>query len=203
MTNPSPDPLAARPSPATAEAVTRPGKRHGTTSFDPQEVMTWLRRAETAKTLPEVLAYLSQALFFNPRHPLARRKMYQSLQRLLQKDAFLTYVDETEGLYRVQTATGQPLVVSKERAVSPPYPPKEISLLQRAYHWLGWALLGLLPAGLGTLICAPIAVVLALLAWLQPLSPADSTRFKIVLLGATLLWCGALPFYILLVLHLL
>jgi hypothetical protein len=153
--------------------------------------------------LSEALAYLSQALLFNPNFTPARRKMYQFLQRLLQKDAFLAYVDETENFYRVHNAAGLPLVVPKERAIIPPYPPQKLSLLQWAYRWLGWALLGLLPAGLGTLICAPVAMVLAVVAWLQPLGPRDATRALIILGSAILLMCGALPLYILLVLHLL
>jgi hypothetical protein len=150
-----------------------------------------------------MLAYLSQALLFNPTHPLARQRMYHALQRLLQRDAFLAYVDENEGVYQVHTASGQSLVVPKDRAISLPYPPKQRSLLQWAYRWLGWALLGLLPAGLGTLVCAPVAAILALLAWQRPLDQADIIRSIIIMLSAAVLWFGALPLYIILVLHLI
>lgn len=112
MANSSTDSWPTRPSAVAADdRVTRPSKRLMNASVSTPDEIAWLRRAETAKTLPETLVYLSQMLFFNPYHSLARRKMYQSLQRLLQKDAFLGYIDETESFYRVRNATGLPLVV--------------------------------------------------------------------------------------------
>lgn len=160
-----------------------------------------MERAAAAETLDARLFYLSQALTYAPGHPIACQWMYESLWRLLHEDAFLGYLGEDDRRYDVQTGAGLAVAVSKNRAVPLVYPPLTPSPLQPALRWLWWAFLGLLPAGLGTLLCAPVAAVVALRVP-QPLSQADRTRRRVVLWSAALAWCGAFLLFLFLLVHL-
>lgn len=163
------------------------------TRLAPRNAEAWLWRAETANNVQEKGLFLCRALLLNPKHPIAQRRMHKLLQLTLEHDACLAYVDETDTFYRVRTGAGQPLIVPKGRAVSTSHLPGVLSPLQPALNWLGLTLLGLLLAGLGTLVCAPVAILLALRARKQPLSRPDATRVKVVLAIAVLLWlCGLL-----------
>jgi hypothetical protein len=173
------------------------------THIAPRDIEAWLWRAETAEALPEILACLSRVLLLDPQQPQARRRMYETFQRLLRQDAFLDYVGETDLHYQVHTNDGQSLAIPKDRAIPAPYPPPKEPPFQPAYRWLGWALLGLLLAGLGTLLCAPVAAALALWARQQAASRADVVRAEIALWGAVFLWCCALPLSFLFLIHLL
>jgi hypothetical protein len=195
---------------SAAKVAAKSGKRQyahrltvQATQIAPREIETWLWRAETADALPEILACLSRVLLLDPKQPRARRRMYEALQRLLRQNAFLGYVGETDLHYQVRTDDGQSLAVPKGRAVPAPYPPLEPTPLQPTYRWLGWALVGLLLAGLGTLVCAPVAAAFALYARQHSLSQADRVRAEIALWGAAFLWCCALPLSFLFLIHLL
>jgi hypothetical protein len=191
---------------AAIETATHQGERQqayqlstAATRLAPRDAEVWLRRAETAPTPQETFLCLCRALLLDPKHSVAQQRLYDSLQHQLRQDAFLAYIDESDTFYRVRTGAGQPIIIPKSRTASTPYSP---SPLQPAFHWLRWALIGLLLAGLGTLVCAPIAIALALRAWQQPLSRADSVRLRIVLLMAVALWCCAIVLSLLLLIHL-
>ena len=171
------------------------------TRLAPRDADVWFWRAETATTPQDTFLYLCRALLLNPKHSGAQQRMYESLQDQLRQDAFLAYIDESDSFYRVRTGAGQPIIIPKSRAAAAPYPSNEPSPLQPAFQWLRWALLGLLLAGLGTLVCAPIAMALALRAGRHPLSRADSVRLKIVLVMAVSLWCCALVLGALFLIH--
>ncbi len=173
------------------------------TQLDPRNVDAWLLRAWTAPGgLEETLASLSRVITLDPQHPVAQQGMYQSLQRLLAQNGFLAYVSETDDIYYIRTSTGLLLTVPKERAVTTPYPPRKPAPMRRAYHWLALAVLGLAVAGLGTLICAPVAMVYAFRADQQAKTSADRTRAWILMILAVWLCLVAVPLVILFVVHL-
>jgi hypothetical protein len=91
----------------------------------------------------------------------ARQALGRSLQALLQQDAYLAYRGETARSYRLSTAAGFEFLHPKDRAPVEPFPPSVPSPAGRAFTWLAWSLLGLIPAGLGTLVCAHIALLIA------------------------------------------
>jgi hypothetical protein len=150
----------------------------------------------------ERLMVLSRVLVQSPQHPQARRRLYETLQRYLQHNPFLRYLEENDSLYQVITGGGRVVIVPKDRAVTPPYPSPSITSLQRAYRWLGYALIGLLLAGLGAFICAPIA---GMFAWRASLNSPDSDqrrRAGVALIYAGVLWAIGLIFSFLFLLHL-
>jgi hypothetical protein len=150
----------------------------------------------------ERLTALSEALTESPENPEARRAMYLVMYRYLQHFPFLRYLEENDLLYQVITSGGRVIRVPKDRAVAVPYPPKPTTLLQRSYRWLGYALLGLLLAGLGAVIFAPIAASFAWRAAREAQNVDYRNRAGMALVYAVSLWGIGLLFGFLFLLHL-
>jgi hypothetical protein len=158
------------------------------TEQTPENVAAWLWRAGTASTREETLLCLSTALRLDPTHAAARQALHQALSDELAEDVFLAYGSEDEWLYYIRNGAGVPVAVPKDRAAPEPYPPLRYSSLHLAERWLALAILGLIPAGLGALVCAPVAVAYA---WRRPGKSLSSLerRWRMVLLGlALLIW---------------
>jgi hypothetical protein len=172
------------------------------TELVPDNVQAWLYRADLAEAREQKLFYLSKALVLVPQHMLAKRSLYQTLKIYLEQDPFLLYFEETSSLYRVICGEKFVITVPKDRAIAPSYPPTKPTDLQSAYRWLGFSLLGLLLAGLGTLVCAPFAALFAWRASHQPLTMEDRRRAQIALIYAAVLWMVGMLFSFLLLLHL-
>jgi len=119
---------------------------------------------------------------------------------LLQRDAFLAYVTETDGFYVVRTSSDLRFAHPKDRAAPKPFPPTHPPPSRAAFRWLAWSVIGLLPAGLGTLLCAPLAA-LAALKLLRHSEGPDRQRALVVLWGAVALWLLALGLAAILILH--
>ncbi len=100
------------------------------------------------------------------------------------------------------TGAGHAIAVPKGRATTAPYPPPEPPPLHRANRWLAFALLGLPFAGVGTVICAPVAVMFAWRAFQKPLPKTDRRSAVIAVAVAGVLWVIGLILTFLLVLHL-
>lgn len=151
----------------------------------------------------EHLAVLSKAVSENPQHSQARRRLYETLQRYLKHNPFLRYLEENDSLYQVIIGGGRVVNVPKDRAVTPPYPAPAITPLQLAHRWLGYAAIGLLLAGLGTLICAPVAGMYAWRASLHAPEVEQRKRAGMVLIYAGALWAVGVIFSFLFLLHIL
>ena len=169
---------------------------------EPTNEQAWLARAATAGTLEEAIDALTRVLALNPAHPAARQQLYEAMQALLRQDAFLAYQGETPELYQLRAPENFQFVHPKDRAAPDPFPPPTAPPAQSAYRWLGLALLGLLAAGLGTLVFAPIAMLSAARLLRQPPTPADRRRGWLVLGTAFGLWWVGLGLSFLLILHL-
>jgi hypothetical protein len=155
-----------------------------------------------SETLEESVTALNQALGENPEDTTARQALYETMQQLLRKDAFLAYQGETNVLYKVRTQADFQFIHPKDRAVVEPFPPHETPPARKAINWLGWSLVGLIPAGLGTLVTAPLAMRAAVKLLRQPAAFVDHRRAWVVLGGAIGLWLIALVFIFILILHL-
>lgn len=168
----------------------------------PHNVDAWLWRARVAETTEEKIVSLSRILQLSPQHAQAGRLLHEALRQHLEEDAFLAYERESHRLYYIRTAGDLAVTVPKQRAVPAPYPPPEPSPLQPATRWLGWALLGLLPAGLGAVVCAPLAIRAALRTRRHALPAKERLRSQIVLGAASLLFVLGLALALLFLLHL-
>ena len=105
-------------------------------------------------------------------------------------------------IYKVRTFEEFQFIHPKDRATAELFPPQNSPPARTATHWLGWSVVGLIPAGLGTLITAPLAVIAAIKLLSQPAELIDHRRAWIVIGGAIVLWLIALGFIFILALHL-
>ena len=161
-----------------------------------------LHPANTSETLEESVTALNRVLELNPEDTTARQTLYETMQKILRKDAFLAYVGETDVIYKVRTFEEFQFIHPKNRATAELFPPQNSPPAQTAIHWLGWAVVGLIPAGLGTLIISPLAMIAAIQLLRRPIQAIDRRRAWIVMIGAFILWLIALIFFFILFLHL-
>jgi hypothetical protein len=168
----------------------------------PNDPEVWLSRAETAPSIEEKLFCLSRLHTLNPYYPAAQRKTYSILREMLREEPFLAYLDETDNLYQVRNGPALAVTLPKYRAVPEVFPPKKPGPLAGSYRLLLWALIGLIPAGLGALVLAPLAALSALKAFRSTRTRKDSFRAAVVIGVAAMLWMMAIPMAILFFLHL-
>jgi tetratricopeptide (TPR) repeat protein len=168
----------------------------------PDNAEAWLYLAVFTDNEEQRLVYLNKALNLAPEHAEAQYGMYETLKSYLQQDPYLRYLEETDTLYQVLTREGQAIVVPKDRAVDTPYPPVKPTPLHPVFRWLRYSLIGLLTAGLVTLVCAPIAALQAWRAIRHPLDIDDHRRATMALVYAGVLWVIGLALSILFLLHL-
>ena len=158
--------------------------------------------SNTGSILEEKVTKLNQELKLNPQNTAARQALYETMQQILRKDAFLAYLNETNDYYTIRTFTKFQFIHPKDRGKPDIFPRLEQAPSQKAINWLGWSLVGLIPAGLGTLVCAPLAMFAAMKVLLQKNSRGDQRRAWVVLGSVTVLWLIALVFLLILILHL-
>jgi len=161
-----------------------------------------LNFANPSETLEESVTALNQVLELNPENIVARQALYETMQQLLRKDAFLAYQGETDVIYKIRTLAEFQFIHPKDRAMAELFPPQSSPPARSAINWLGWSVVGLIPAGLGTLIIAPLAMISAIKLLRQPVELIDRRRAWIVISGAIVLWLIALVFFFILILHL-
>jgi hypothetical protein len=158
--------------------------------------------SKSGNLLEESVTALNQELELNPQNATARQALYETMQQMLRKDAFLAYQNETSDYYTIRTFAEFQFVHPKDRAMPDIFPRLEQAPSQKAINWLGWSLVGLIPAGLGTLVCAPLAMLAAIKLLLQKNSLSDRRRAWVVLGSVIVLWLIALVFLMILILHL-
>jgi len=158
--------------------------------------------ASTNKSLEEKVTALNQVLELNPENIVARQELYETMQKLLRKDAFLAYEGETDVSYEIRTFEDFQFIHPKDRAVVELFPSQNPLPTREAINWLGWSVVGLIPAGLGTLVTAPLAMRAGFKLLNQPVKLMDRRRTWVVISCAIVLWLIALVFFFILILHL-
>jgi hypothetical protein len=171
------------------------------TRIAPENLEAWLLCAETAPSIEEAVVYLNQANSLQPQDADAKQKTYQVVQKLLEQDPFLRYLDETIDLYHVRSGKQLSLAVPKGRSVPEPYPARRPARLQRAYRWLWMAFLGLLLAGIGALVFAPLAAASAIGLYIETSSKTNRIYSLVVLMLSASLWLFGLLISVILIIH--
>jgi hypothetical protein len=170
------------------------------TRASPENISAWLLCVETAPSIEEAVDCLNQANSLQPGNLEAHRTTYRIVRALLQSNPQLTYLNETEAHYNVQSSEQISLIVPKDRHVPKIIPADSTTLFGSAYRWLGLAALGLLPAGLGAIVFAPLAGLTAFRLNLLPLSRQNRIHSLLLIILSGGLWlCGLLLGVILLV----
>ena len=159
-----------------------PWSRSRTVNIRPQLKETGPSRNQKTNLAGENSAKPKAAYLFNPYQPLGQHLTNQTIWQLFEQNPYLEYKVENDQVYVVSDGADLSFIVPKERNIPEQYPLKKGDRLASAFRLLGWAFLGLAPAGLGTLIFAPLAVWRALPVYLhQPSTQADRVRSVIVL----------------------
>jgi hypothetical protein len=195
-------PSAAQHASSRAEAEAAHQAWVQLTTTEPSNQDAWIGRASAARDLHDRIASLNRALELNPANGFARRALHDSMQQLLGRDVRLVYGGETSTLYQLRTAAEFEFTHPKDRVALEPYPAPSQTPVQAVYPWLKWAMIGLIPAGLGTLIFAPVAIVVAIMQLQRPLGASDRRRMWVTTLWGAVLWLAALALGFILALHL-
>jgi hypothetical protein len=172
------------------------------TAAEPSNQEAWIGRAEAAQDVQEKIASLNRALELNPANGFARRALHACMQQLLGRDARLAYRGETSTFYQLRTPAQFEFTHPKDREALDPYPPVQMTSANAVYRWLKWSMIGLIPAGLGTVLFAPVVIVGAVTLLRHPLERSDTRRMWAAILCGAVLWIVALALVFLLALHL-
>jgi hypothetical protein len=173
------------------------------TQVVPQSIEAWLLRATLAPSVEERMACVNRLNELAPGYQDKYNLAFYALKELLDKNPFLRYLEETDELYRVINNEHMVLSIPKKRAPlnasSPDQAPS--GPLKGAYRWLTLAILGLLSAGVGTVIFAPLAALAAVRAQDSLQSHAERVGSTVILIVAFALFVIGVFFSILFVLH--
>jgi hypothetical protein len=156
------------------------------TQIAPENVEAWLLRATMAPTLEERLTCVNHLNELAPGYQDRYNVAFFALKELLDKNPFLAYLEETDELYRVINADRVVLSIPKKRAPVDPYPPENppATPLRAGYRWLAISLVGLLLAGIGTVVFAPLAALAALRAQESAQSRSERVSSTVILMVA-------------------
>jgi hypothetical protein len=173
------------------------------TEVEPQSIDAWLLRATLAPNLDERIACANRLSELAPGYQDRYNVAFFALKERLDKNPFLAYLEETDELYRVIDADRRVLSIPKKRAPAQPYPPEETkpSPLKPAYGWLRLAIIGLLLAGMGTVVFAPLAVLTAVRAQRSVVSRSERISSAVVMITASALFVIGVVFSVLFILH--
>jgi hypothetical protein len=120
----------------------------------------------------------------------------QNMDNLLTLDRslILRYEGEDDQSYIVSRTNGARLTIPKNRSVPKPFVDKPPQPLSPAFRLLVAAFIGLAPAGLGTIVLAPLAVLWSLaMVFTRPLNRSDRKRVVAVCAIAVVLLALAIP----------
>jgi hypothetical protein len=172
------------------------------TGIEPQSLEAWLLRATLAPTLDERLLCVNRLNELAPGYRDRYNVAFFALKELLDKNPYLAYLEETDDLYRV-ASTDHVLSIPKQRALVEAYPPEKSSAgpLTSAYRWLNIAMIGLLLAGMGAVIFAPLAALAVIRAQSSVQSHSEQVSSIVALIAAFALFIVGVLFSLLFLLH--
>ena len=173
------------------------------TQVSPKNIEAWMLRATLAPSLEERLICVNHLNELMPNHQDRHNVAFFTINELLDKDPFLAYLEETQTLYRVMNADHMVVSIQKKRLATNTSPPELSNSLKVAYRWLAMAMIGLMLAGVGTLIFAPLAALTAIQVGSSPQSRSDRVSSAIVLILSILLFLIGAVFTLLFVIHLI
>jgi len=192
-----------------AQAALRKGRVHDAyalslqaTQVQPENGEAWLLRAGLAASLEEKVLCINRMNELGVRQDDRHHLAFFALKEVLERDPFLAYAEETQELYRVRNAEQTMLSIAKKRSFTPAYLAEgKIDSLTLSHRLLIFALLGLLLAGLGTLIFAPLAAWTALAGDRSELNHSARIDSLVVTFASAALFILGAFFSILFIMH--
>jgi hypothetical protein len=168
----------------------------------PENFEVWLMRARLAPSFEERILCMNRLNELAPDHQDRHNFTFFALKEVLDRDPFLAYLEETEDLYRVHNAERKVLSIAKKRSVTARFPDDEADRLTTAKRYLILSIIGLLLAGIGTLIFAPLAAWKAFDAGQTIRSRAGQVSSLIILAVSSMIFLIGLIFSFIFFLHL-
>ncbi len=185
---------------------TQPSRRQPIpeTGVDRKQIDLLLREARTAQDPDQALQSLERAVALVPDDPRVQSTVQLSLFDKLRSDAFLAYLAETDRRYVIAFRDARTFTVPKSRNEPEKYPPTRRTEAEVAMRMMWLLLLGLIPAGLGTLVLSPIAIRHGIRGLQQSRNNPQQHRLAwAAIIAAFLLGALAIIFGALLLLHVL
>jgi hypothetical protein len=172
------------------------------TEIAPQNIEAWLLRATLSPSLDERLICVNRLNELAPGYQDRYNVAFFALKETLDRDPYLAYLEETDELYRVINAD-HVLSIAKKRVRVDSYPPEKppSGPLTFAYRRLTVAILGLLLAGIGAVIFAPLAALAALRAHQSAQSHSERVSATVALIVSAGLFVVGVLFSLLFLLH--
>ncbi len=171
------------------------------TRNEPKNDQAWLGLACSTESSREKITALGHVITLNPTNKVASQLLYESLLLKLKEDPFLAYEGETENFYKILDRAKFHFLHPKNRKAAPPYPPATHSKKHSPQFWLKWSLVGLIPAGLGTLIFAPLAFFSAVKHLGGSNDKSEKRRAWMVIWLSMLAWLVSAGIFTLFILH--
>lgn len=147
---------------------------------DPQNAEAWLRLAYTEPDPRAALEDMQRAIELKPNDPAVQAGLRHVLTARLQDDPFVEFLAETDKNYVVTLRNSRPVIIPKSRNYAEPYPPASRSEAERVARLVGLMAIGLIPAGLGAFVLAPVAIQRTLKLLRKRGIPARDQRVALV-----------------------
>jgi hypothetical protein len=171
------------------------------TESAPQNVQAWWLRATLAPSLDDRVMSVNRVNELDPDYQDRHHLSFFTVREALDRDPFLAYYGETDDLYRAVNAQQVVMSIPKQRVPAENFLLKQTSPLRAAYRWLVLAFLGLLVAGLGTILFAPLAALSARQARSALRSHSERVSSTVVITLSVLLLLLGLNFAFLFFIH--
>lgn len=173
------------------------------TQVVPENFEVWLARANLAPSLDEKILCMNRLNELEPDQQDRHHFTFFALNEILDRDPFLAYLEETEDLYRVHNAEYKVLSIPKKRSATRRFSHDGVERLAAAKRYLLLAIFGLLLAGIGTLIFAPLAAWQAWEAGQTTRSRTGQVRSLIIMTASSIVFLLGLFFGFIFTLHLI
>ncbi len=152
---------------------------------DPANADAWLRLSYATPDPYQALEYVQRAVELKPNDPAIQSGLRYILFNRFKQDPFVEFLAETDRDYVITLRGSRPVVVPKRRKRSEIFPPAKLSEGQRVAGMLGWEALGIIAAGAGALILAPVVIQRAYrLLNTRGLEPVEQRRALLTLIFA-------------------
>lgn len=127
-------------------------------NVDPMNADAWLKLSYAAQDPRLALEYVQRAVDLKPDDLAIQAGLCYILFTRLKDDPYVEFLAETDKNYVVTVRNSRPVVIPKSRANSEIYPPPRLTDAERVAQLVGWMALGLVPAGLGAFVLAPVVI---------------------------------------------
>ncbi len=155
---------------------------------DPSNADAWLRLSYATPDSYQALEYVQRAVELRPNDPAIQSGLRYILFNRFKQDPFVEFLAETDRDYVITLRGSRPVVVPKRRKRSEIFPPTKLSEGQRVAGMLGWMALGMLAAGAGALVLAPVVLRRAYrLLNTRGIEPIEQRRALLTLIFAAVL----------------